>query len=225
MSDADGIQSENAAAAGSLADRLQLLAGDSPRFIAALAGPPGAGKSTLAEALMKALQERGEQAIVVPMDGFHFDDTVLIARGHRSRKGAPFTFDCAGFEVLLRRIRASEPDVAIPLFDRERELSRAAAAIVDAQTRFIIVEGNYLLLAEEPWARLRTLFDYCIFLDVPPEELQRRLLKRIQSFGRSREEAEQWLAGNDLPNIQHVLCASAAPDLRIRVPPSDPNSP
>ena len=198
-----------------LADRLQKLAGTSRRFMAAIAGPPGAGKSTLSAALAGALEERGERSIVVPMDGFHFDDGVLEARGQRSRKGAAFTFDCAGFEVLLRRIRACEVDVAIPLFDRRLELSRAGAAIVDAATRFILIEGNYLLLDEQPWRRLRPLFDDSVFIDVPIDELRRRLLLRIQSFGASPEVAERWLEGNDLPNIRHVLEASGEANLRI----------
>ena len=130
------------------------------RFMVAIAGAPAAGKSTLAEELRDKLLARGESAVVVPMDGYHFDDIILNARGHRSRKGAPYTFDVAGFEHLLRRIRSREPDIAIPVFDRTMELSRAGADIISAETRFILVEGNYLLLDEEPWSRLRLLFDF-----------------------------------------------------------------
>lgn len=97
------------------------------------------------------------------MDGFHFDDAVLNARGHRPRKGAPFTFDVLGFEVLLKRIKAREPDIAIPVFDRTMELSRAAADIVDGKAKFDLIEGNYLLLKQPPWNRLRQLFDFSIY--------------------------------------------------------------
>ncbi|MFM7057542.1 MAG: nucleoside/nucleotide kinase family protein [Planctomycetota bacterium] len=201
-----------------IADRILQAAGTSPRFMVAVAGPPGAGKSTLSAALLQQLQQRQERAAVVPMDGFHFDDSVLNARGQRTRKGAAFTFDCAGLEILLRRIRSHEPDVAIPIFDRTLELSRAAAAVVAAETRIVLVEGNYLLLNQPPWTRLHGLFDYRVFLEAPPEELQRRLLQRIQAHGFSLAHAQSWISGNDLPNIQHVLTSSIQPDLCIRSP-------
>jgi pantothenate kinase len=85
------------------------------------------------------------------------NDIILNRRGLRARKGAPDSFDFAGFETLLKRIRSGEPDIAIPVFDRSIELSRAAAEIVGANTRFILVEGNYLLLDEEPWSRLGSM--------------------------------------------------------------------
>ncbi|TGQ38564.1 nucleoside triphosphate hydrolase [Mesorhizobium sp. M00.F.Ca.ET.216.01.1.1] len=186
-------------------------AGKAQRVIVAIAGPPGAGKSTLSAKLHDLLPE----AEVVPMDGFHYDDIVLDQRGLRSRKGAPETFDFAGFETLLKRIRAGEPDIAIPVFDRSMELSRAAAAIVAADTKFILVEGNYLLLDEEPWSRLAPLFDFTIFVDVPRAELERRLLERWHGHGRSDEDARAWIASNDMPNIDRVLARRRPADLVI----------
>ncbi|MDP8995995.1 MAG: zeta toxin family protein, partial [Pseudomonadota bacterium] len=88
-----------------LAALLKRKASGKTRFMIGIAGPPASGKSTLAEQLREAL---GENAVVVPMDGFHFDDAILNARGHRTRKGAPHTYDVAGFEVLLKRIKARE---------------------------------------------------------------------------------------------------------------------
>jgi pantothenate kinase len=181
----------------------------------AIAGAPGAGKSTLSASLVEVLAKVGTRAIVVPMDGFHFDDTVLDQRGHRSRKGASFTFDHAGFEVLLRRIRKNESEIAIPVFDRDLELSRANGAIIDAGARIVIVEGNYLLLREDPWCRLHDLFDYRVFLDVPMDELKRRLRERMKKHGHSDKSAEEWLARNDLLNVYHVLGGSVEADLRL----------
>ncbi len=198
-----------------LAARLRKEAGSKKRFMIAIAGPPASGKSTLAEKLRDALVAAGETAIVVPMDGFHYDDVILNARGHRSRKGAPYTFDAAGFEVLLRRIRASEPDIAIPVFDRSMELARAGADIVDDKARFILLEGNYLLLSEKPWHSLRQHFDYTIYLSVPEKELEQRLIKRWLDHGFDMAYATNWIASNDIHNIREVISKSAPADLTL----------
>jgi pantothenate kinase len=182
------------------------------RFLTALAGPPGAGKSTLAAELVAAL---GQGAKAVPMDGFHYDDAMLIARGARARKGAPDTFDVAGFRHLLTRLR-TEDEVAIPLFDRDLEISRAGADIVGPQDRILIVEGNYLLLNEAPWPDLAPLFDLTIWIDVPEAELDRRLLARWAHYGKTPAEARAWIDGNDMPNIRRVVAGSRPAHLVIR---------
>ena len=181
----------------------------------AIAAPPGSGKTTIVEQLRAGLVAAGETAVVVPMDGFHFDDIVLNARGHRARKGAPYTFDALGFEVLLKRIKAREPDIAIPVFDRTMELSRAAADIISADTKFILVEGNYLLLKDQPWARIKPLFDFSIYMNVSVEELERRLTKRILEHGHDAAYAKMWIASNDMLNINYVIEHSVAADLTI----------
>ncbi len=183
------------------------------RFIVAIAGPPGSGKSTLAERLHEVLPQ--EKSAVVSMDGFHFDDAVLNDRGLRPRKGAPETFDYAGFAALLRRIRAAEPEIAIPVFDRSMELSRAGAAIVGSDVKFVLVEGNYLLLDEQPWSALSGLFDFSIFVDVPRAELERRLMERWRGHGKSDDDARAWIASNDLPNVERVLARRRDADLVV----------
>jgi pantothenate kinase len=179
------------------------------RFIVALAAPPAAGKSTFADQL--AAQTNGK---VVPMDGFHYDDAVLIARGLRDRKGAPDTFDAHGFIHLLRRLRL-EDEIAIPLFDRALEISRAGAAIITAKDRILIVEGNYLLLHDAPWVEARPLYDLTIWLDVPEAELIARLQTRWAHFGKSAQAAQDWILGNDLPNIRRVVANSAEADVVV----------
>ena len=198
-----------------LVHTLRERAKGSARFMVAIAGAPGSGKSTLAHNLCGELKSLGETAIVVPMDGFHFDDAVLNARGHRPRKGAPFTFDVRGFEALLKRIKAREPEVAIAVFDRTMELSRAAADIVDEKAKFVLVEGNYLLLGEEPWSRLRPLFDFAVFISVPRDELERRLIRRWLDHGFDMDYAKNWVASNDLLNIDEVIAKSARADLTL----------
>jgi pantothenate kinase len=182
------------------------------RFIAALAGPPGSGKSTLAEAVVAEL---GPSARVVPMDGFHYDDAILIARGQRARKGAPETFDVAGYRHLLTRLRA-EDEVAIPVFDRSLELSRGSADLVTADHRIVVTEGNYLLLNEAPWADLGTFFDLTVMIDVPESELDRRLLGRWAFYGKTPAQARSWIDDNDMPNIRRVTQGSRPADITVR---------
>ncbi len=195
-----------------LAELIRAKAPTQGRFLTALAGPPGAGKSTLAAELVAAL---GAGAKAVPMDGFHYDDAVLHARGARDRKGAPDTFDAQGFFHLLRRLRR-EDEVAIPLFDRDLEISRAGADIVTAADRLLVVEGNYLLLNEAPWPQAAPLFDLTVWIDVPEEELDRRLMARWAHYGKTPEQARAWIDGNDMPNIRRVTRNSAPADLVIR---------
>lgn len=195
-----------------LAQVIRAKAQGQGRFLAALAGPPGAGKSTLAAELVAAL---GPGAKAVPMDGFHYDDAVLTVRGARNRKGAPDTFDVAGFRHLLQRLRV-EPEVAIPLFDRDLEISRAGADIVTPADQILIVEGNYLLLNEAPWPDLAPMFDLTIWIDVPESELDRRLLARWAHYGKTPAEARAWIDGNDMPNIRRVVSGSRPADLVIR---------
>jgi pantothenate kinase len=185
------------------------------RLVVAIAGAPGSGKSTLAETLREGIAEHGASVAVVPMDGFHFDNRVLEARGLLPRKGAPETFDVAGFRHLLGRIVAREPDVAIPVFDRSIEIARAGAAIVPAQTRIILVEGNYLLLDEQPWAGLLPLFDLTVWLDVDVEELERRLIRRWLKHGFAGGAARQKAMSNDIPNARRVTSGSRLADFTL----------
>jgi pantothenate kinase len=190
-----------------LAEMIRQKSAGQGRYIVALAGPPGAGKSTLSEGLLALVPG----ARVVPMDGFHYDDAVLNARGLRSRKGAPETFDVAGFAHLLQRLRAGG-EVAIPVFDRSLELSRAAADVVTDADRVLLVEGNWLLLDEAPWDGLGAFFDLTVMIDVPEAELDRRLLARWAHYGKTPAEARAWIDGNDMPNIRRMVQGSRTAD-------------
>ena len=181
------------------------------RFITALAGPPGAGKSTLAEALVVAL---GAGARVVPMDGFHLDNAVLAPRGLLPRKGSPESFDAQGFVHLIRRLRA-EDEVVIPTFDRSLDLARAGGDVVRAEDRILVVEGNYLLLNEAPWAEARGLYDLTVALDVPEAELERRLIRRWLHHGLDAPAARARALSNDIPNAHRVLRDSVVAEVVI----------
>jgi pantothenate kinase len=188
-------------------------AGTARRFLVAVAGPPGAGKSTLAEHVAARLQRLGESAEVLPMDGYHMDNAVLEQKGILARKGAPPSFDVRGFVDILKAVRLAEEAVLVPVFDRSREIAIAAAREITPSCRFIVVEGNYLLLQQDRWKDLRPLFDYAIMLAPPFEELERRLTARWHYYGLTGEALTTKLQGNDLPNVRLVLSESAGADL------------
>ncbi|MBV2142235.1 nucleoside/nucleotide kinase family protein [Falsochrobactrum sp. TDYN1] len=194
------------------------LAKTEGRLIVAIAGPPGAGKSTISKFLREAINKGGDgPSVVIPMDGFHLDNAILDQKGLRSRKGSPLTFDCAGFSILLERLRnASEgEDIVIPVFDRTLDLARAGAAIVRSDHRILLVEGNYLLLDREPWSRFAPFFDMTVFLDVPFPELERRLVARWLDHGHDGNAARERALSNDIPNAQLVASASREADFII----------
>ncbi|WP_148864079.1 nucleoside triphosphate hydrolase [Marinobacter fonticola] len=183
------------------------------RFMVALAGPPAAGKSTLAEALCQSLnlQENGIAA-VVPMDGYHYDNAVLEPRGHLFIKGAPETFDADGLIQDLERIRQCNPVVAVPVFDRPLDLARAGGRLIMPEHKVVIVEGNYLLLDRAPWSALHGLFDYTVFLDVPDETLERRLFQRWLDMGQDPDGALERTHRKDMLNAQLIKTHSVTPD-------------
>lgn len=198
-----------------LAERL--IASQGPkRRIVAVAGAPGSGKSTFAERLRDRIAER-LPVEVVPMDGFHYDDVVLEANGWRPRKGAPHTFDVEGFGATLDRLRADDGrDVAIPVFDRSIEIARAGARIITPEARLLIAEGNYLLLDDPDWALLRDRFDATVFLDVPEDEIEARLLDRWQGYGLDEAAIAAKLQENDLPNALLVMLRSVPADFVVK---------
>jgi pantothenate kinase len=189
-----------------------LLAAGQGRLLVAIAGPPGAGKSTLAEALVAQL---GAQAALVPMDGFHLDNAILDARGRRAAKGAPDTFDAGGFEAALHRLKAGG-EVIVPVFDRTLDVSRGSARVVGSEARVIVTEGNYLLLRDAPWNRLHALWDVTAFLDVPMAELERRLIARWLDHGLDEQAARARALGNDIPNAWRVVEGSAPAEIALR---------
>lgn len=198
-----------------IAGEIVARAGDAKRVLVAIAGPPGAGKSTIADQLAEALRAMGETAVVLPMDGFHMDDGILRERQLLPRKGAPETFDVRGLIDIVRAIRAGDLDVLVPVFDRSRELSVAAARVVSKDDRFVLAEGNYLLLDQEPWNGLEGMFDYSVMLSPPVEVLEDRLLRRWHDLGLDEQAARQKVFANDLPNGTLVRTSSRAADQNL----------
>ena len=200
-----------------LARHLAERHGSGDRLIVAIAGPPGVGKSTISEALRDAINHSAPGSCeILPMDGYHFDDIYLNKMGWRPRKGAPFTFDVNGFRAMLARIQANEePEISVPVFDRDIEIARAGARMISSDVKTVIVEGNYLLLNSAPWDGLRHYFDTSVMLTAAPETLETRLLARWTDMGLSPQDARQKASGNDLPNVKTVVENSIDADFVI----------
>jgi pantothenate kinase len=186
----------------SLLARLQEL-GSGPRRLLGIVGPPGSGKSTLAGTLALAL---GEQAQAVPMDGFHLAQVELQRLGREQRKGAPDTFDAAGYCALLERLRHQKPGeiVYAPDFRRAIEEPVAGALPVFSRTPLVITEGNYLLLDDPAWQGVAEALDEVWYLDVNPALRLERLTKRHEQFGRSPQAARDWVMSTDEPNARLI---------------------
>ncbi|MEV0839126.1 nucleoside/nucleotide kinase family protein [Actinocatenispora sera] len=196
------------AAARVLADRPGL-------GVLGIVGPPGAGKSTLAE---RIVAELGDTACLLPMDGFHLANATLDRLGRADRKGAPDTFDAAGYVATLRRIRAGSEIVYAPRFHREIEESYAAELAVDPATaRLVVTEGNYLLLGEPPWSAVRGQLNACWYVAVDEALRLRRLVNRHLGYGRSPAVAHAWAHGSDQRNAELVMRTRAAADATVQL--------
>ncbi|MGC4076698.1 MAG: nucleoside/nucleotide kinase family protein [Rubrivivax sp.] len=188
--------------------RARALAARGGRRLLGLTGPPGAGKSTLAAALAGAL---GPLAVVVPMDGFHLANAALERLGRRGRKGAPDTFDTAGYVALLARLRTADTTVWAPEFRREIGEPVAGAIAVAPDVPLVITEGNYLLLGD-PWAGVRPLLDEIWYVEVDDGLRRERLAARHRRYGRSAADAAAWVDQTDEPNARRIASTRQSAD-------------
>ena len=195
--------------------RLREMLKTGSRIILGLVGPPGAGKSTVGLALRDAFRDISQ---IVPMDGFHLANVELSRLGRAGRKGAPDTFDSAGYVDLLKRLRAQSPDEVIyaPEFRREIEEPIAGAIPIFPETQLLITEGNYLLLEDGHWKKVPAFLDEVWYVDVDDALRIERLAARHQQFGRSRYEAIAWVNNTDEPNARLIATGKQRANLVFR---------
>jgi pantothenate kinase len=197
-----------------LLDRARALVETGERRLLGIGGAPGSGKSTLARRLVDAL---GADAALVEMDGFHFAQRELLRLRISERKGAPDTFDVAGYVDLLGRLKACGPDIVYaPEFRREIEEPIACAVPIGPEVPLIVTEGNYLLLNYDKWKRVRIVLDEAWFLFIDDDLRVQRLIDRHLRHGRTQAEAEERvLHGTDHVNALMVNSSKAGADLLI----------
>lgn len=189
-----------------LVARARALAVAGERRVLGLTGAPGAGKSTLAEALAAALGQ--DRAVVAGMDGFHLSNAVLERHGSRDRKGAIDTFDDAGYAALVERLARAgrgDPPVYAPAFRRDLEEPIAAGIEVPSTVPLVITEGNYLLVRSGAWPAARALMAEVWYLD-PIEDLRlERLVARHHEYGKPMPDARAWALGTDQRNADLIV--------------------
>lgn len=195
--------------------RARSLAHRSGHTLLGITGEPGAGKSTLGAEIGRAL---GTEAVVVPMDGFHLAQSRLIELDRVSHKGAPDTFDAWGFLALVRRLAAAEePITYAPEYRRELHNAVAGAIPISRSTPLVVIEGNYLLLDEEPWSQVDGLMDEIWYVDVDEELRMNRLIARHEHFGKPHDAAVAWAAGPDERNAALIRSTRSRADAVVTI--------
>ncbi len=186
------------------------------RTMLGIAGCPGAGKSTLSAAIVAGVPS----SVVVPMDGFHLLNDELVRLGRRDRKGAPDTFDVDGYVALLDRVRRQKPGATItaPRYDRAASAPVADAIAIRFDVALVITEGNYLLLDDPRWSAARRLLDEVWFAYVDDALRVQRLIERHIEFGKSPDEAREWVMRSDEANAAVVAASRSRADAVVRLP-------
>jgi pantothenate kinase len=186
------------------------------RTLLGLAGCPGAGKSTMSAALTAAVPS----SVVVPMDGFHMLNDDLVRLGRRNRKGAPDTFDVDRYVTMLGRVRRQNSGEVItaPRYDRVASAPVPDAIAVASDIDLVITEGNYLLVDDAPWSAVRPLLDEVWFVEVDDAVRVPRLIARHIEFGKSPDEAVEWVMRSDEANAAVVAATRQRADVVVRVP-------
>jgi pantothenate kinase len=185
------------------------------RKIVGLIGKPGAGKSTLSAQLIEQL---GDQAAILNMDGYHFSNLALRELGRADRKGAPDTFDALGFTEILKRVKHEvDQNIYFPVFDRSIEESIAAQGVITPEIKLVITEGNYLLHNDNNWGGVKKFLDESWFIEVDDQIRIERLVNRHHKFGKSKADAHSWATGSDENNAQVVARTRELADVIIKL--------
>lgn len=188
---------------------------DGERKIVGLIGKPGAGKSTLSAQL---IQQLGDQAAILNMDGYHLSNLALHELGRADRKGAPDTFDALGFTEILKRVKHEvDKNIYFPVFDRAIEESIAAQGVIVPSVKLVITEGNYLLHNGDNWSGVKNLLDESWFIEVDDSLRIERLVNRHHKFGKNKVDALSWATGSDENNAKIVAQTRESADLIINL--------
>ncbi|KAE8150363.1 P-loop containing nucleoside triphosphate hydrolase protein [Aspergillus avenaceus] len=199
------------------------------RFIVAIAGVPGSGKTTTAAAIAQRLNSGNPsmQTALVSMDGFHLSRATLDQLPNRDeayvRRGAPWTFDSARFLAFVHQLRqwadsSSNDTVYAPVFHHETKDPVEDGMAIPGDTSILIIEGNYLLLDEPEWRDVASLVDYRVYVDTDLQEARERVAKRHVTAGieKTIEDGYRRVDSNDYLNALTIQDKLIQPDMVVR---------
>lgn len=194
------------------------------RIVVFLAAPPAVGKTTLCQFLEYLSQQKEDVTEVqaLGLDGFHYHseyinshDAVVLGKTvpMKTVKGCPETYDTEKLQKKLDKIK--QENILWPIYDRN--IHDVVEDVTEVTKDIVLIEGNWLLLNEEPWKSIKEIADYTILIQSAEETLKERLIGRKIKGGLSREEAEAWYVNSDSVNVKRVLHTSIPGDLMLKV--------
>ena len=194
------------------------------RILVFLSAPPGTGKTTLVQFLEYLSEQEADMEPIqaIGLDGFHYPSDYINSHNAivcgktvpmKEVKGCPETYDTEKLEQKLQKI--GQEDILWPIYDRN--IHDVVEDVVKVDQDIILLEGNWLLLEEEPWTSIRKWADGTILIRAEEEMLKERLIGRKQKGGLSRKAAEEWYENSDRVNVRRVLNDSVKGDLVLWV--------
>jgi len=194
------------------------------RIIIFLAAPPATGKSTLALFLEKISKEMSDISPIqsLSLDGFHYNNEYLsshkitiqgIEHSLHEIKGMPETFDLKNFKKLLEELK--DKNIKWPIYDRN--IHEPVIDKLEVTADIILIEGNWLLLDEDKWRKLKPCCDYSIFIEAEEKLLKTRLIQRKIKGGLTQGEALEFYERTDKKNVLRVMNNRLPADLILEM--------
>jgi pantothenate kinase len=209
----------------------------SSQYWVAIAGGPGSGKTTTANAVADLLNQKYTKdencCIVLPMDGFHYSKQKLQeldppdGENYLKRRGAPWTMDADRCCELLTQAK-EQGQGELPSYSREISDPVPGGVQLLPEHKIVLVEGLYLLgnIPDDPrWEPLQQLWDERWFVRCPSRDMQReRLIQRslktwndlkVKTWGEGEIGATSKVDANDAKNMDIVAPGEQRADVVI----------